>query len=245
MKPSHYHYIKRMWTRYALSQNSGCCLGSILKLLAVPLVLCLIISFSPVLLIIALVVIMILIIDRISYSKNPLQYYKNHYDALNEVQRDKYKTLLDNEIKEVKELAHILNTTTHIEEFVDSFEDIIYTLEILIEHECTGFFSINKPTKDLNRILNNRHLTEIDFIKRTYAYIDSKYSIPSKDMEYIQDFTTRAQEFARTGIYISREEKPVKKHLSDYELELFAKQCNIALEYEDKKECWQSESDEI
>lgn len=242
MKPSHYHYIKRMWTRYLLSRKQGCCLGSILRVFAMLFVLSLILSLSPILVIIVLVVIMILIIDKILYSRNPLQYYKNRYNTLSEQQRDKYKTLLNNEIKEVKELAHILNTTTDIAEFTGSFEDIIYTLEILIEHECTGLFPTNNPTKDLNRILDNRHLTEIDFIKRTYAYIDSEYVIPSEDMECFQKFTTQAQEFAKTGKYIV---KPVKKHLSDYELELFAKQCNTELEYEDKKERWNAESNKL
>lgn len=39
--------------------------------------------------------------------------------------------------------------------------------------------------------------------------------------------------------------KAPKKKLSKYELELFARQCNSYLEYEDKKELWNSESDEI
>lgn len=245
MKPSHYHYIKRMWTRYLLGRKQGCCFGSILKVFAIVVILCLILSLSPILSTIVFIVIIALTIDRISYSRNPLQYYKNRFNALNDEQIEQYKALLSKEVEKTKELAHVLNTTTDIIDFTNSFEDIICTLEVLIEHEFTGFFSFNKPTSDLNRILENKHLSEIDFIKRAYSKEDSGYIVPSEDTEYFQTFTAQARNFAQARKHTTGIQKPIKKHLSNYELELFAKQCNTELEYEDKKERWNSESNKV
>lgn len=251
MRPSHYNYIKRMWTRNIARRKSGCCLGTILRIFALLFVIyiCLIILYfilllNPIFVTFLIICAIVLIIDRILYFKNPLQYYKKRFDVLDEKQKNKYKALLIKELDYVKTLANTLNTTTDIVEFVDAFDDIVCALGLLTDHTCTGWF-LTSPRNDLNRITNNRHLSEIDFIKRAYTRIDSGYIIPSEDMECFLEFTVQAQDFARTGKHVVDKQKPIKKHLSNYELELFAKQCNTALEYEDKKERWNFESDEI
>lgn len=266
MRPSHYNYIKRMWTRNIARRKNGCCLGTILRIFALLFVLyiCLIILYfvlllSPIFVTFLIICAIVLIIDRILYFKNPLQYYKKRFNVLDEKQKNKYKSLLIEELDYVKVLANTLNTTTDIAEFVNAFNDIVCALGILTDHTYTGWV-LTSPRNDLNRIKKNRHLTEIDFIKRAYFQSGSQIEIPKKDMDYIALFSADAinfigknhssckcvKEYEQANIEPRTKNKvPLKKHVSGYELELFAKQCNAYLEYEDKKKLWTSEKDEI
>lgn len=61
----------------------------------------------------------------------------------------------------------------------------------------------------------------------------------------LSDYLKQLGKTDETELSEAKPRKLPKKKLSKYELELFAKQCNSALEYEDKKEKWNSESNKL
>lgn len=141
-----------------------------------------------------------------------LNHYKNNYGSLDAIEKAFYKDALSLMLSIVKTDAMIVNSTSNLEEFIHHWDNVIKTLNILAEHEFTGFFTGNLPTENLNTIIRNKTMTEISFIRRAFTKdLSGGYEFPEEYAKYLSFFTDDAINFINTGI------EPFHNEESEYE----------------------------
>ena len=191
MLPSQYHYIKRMWTRnYPRSRK-----GIISTFLLFPFKLCILIIASMIMIAFYILFYGTLFILKCiwEFIKVLFIFFKDLFVSLYSIVKNNPtdKSTKDNiqcelksienlttiqyELENIKKLATIINTTCDFNEFVHSFNELENKLENLSIFENDNIYVNSTPSKDLDRIINNKSITEKEFIDRHIK----KYGIDS------------------------------------------------------------------
>lgn len=175
MRPSQYHYVKRMWTRNSYKKKRGC-LGAIFHWIFIMMLFgaCLYFIVWAGVFVLAIVGIVI-IVAAIIYLIGKIVAFLIHKFKSNTSEEELFfprlKTLEEEEAEEslnhIKELANIINTTTNEEEFERSLSQIKSELKILSSYEGRVPFKNSTPSEDLKRILDNESLTRKKFKARS------------------------------------------------------------------------------
>ena len=154
-------------------------------------------------------------------ERNSIEYLnkcKLNFNKLNEVEKGFYNEELKIMLDQVKTDAMIVNSTTEVKSFIEHFEHMLKTLRILSIHEYTGYFNGSLPSKNLQTILEEKTLTEIKFVKRSFLKNeDGSYIVNSGDKKYIHYFTERTRQFIQTGIEPKIKREEVKKNIYDFD----------------------------
>ena len=126
---------------------------------------------------------------------------------------------IEETLNHVKSLADIINTTLDREEFVKALEEIKAELKYLSCFERCNIFYNSTPSKDLERLIENEHLTWEKFEKR--------YSEANRAKEKINYFKSK------DSIQLNR---PKYKRQKSFDVEKYAIMCNAYLEHQDEME---------
>lgn len=196
MRPSQYHYIKRMWTRNMYKQK-GCCLTSLLLLPfkiiwlfskpflyiigSVALLVCAVAFASIPLLLLGCVYLMFTLIKWIFKKVSvhtDIKESKHVQEQEDIIAPDNFEDFdASNDIligmesmylDWAKESAEIVNTTYSPLQFWSNLDEVISCLWKLStrEIECPNLFSVS-PSKNLERVRKNLKQTQLDFINRS------------------------------------------------------------------------------
>lgn len=130
---------------------------------------------------------------RIMYKTDPIQYELQYgQDEIVTEKKGFLKRLFRKasaaekakmRLNRANELANIINSTYDIEQFVNSYGELIRNMEFLQSIEDQSFFTGRKPSEDLAEIREKRPLTEKEFIDR-YLYQYGKESLANSKIYF-------------------------------------------------------------
>ena len=136
--------------------------------------------------------------DEDTFKK--LNEYKINYTNLDEIEKGSYNSMLQSLLNRAKLDANTINTTSNLKLFIEKWNDLVYCLNVLSQHEFTGYFKNKLPSDNLYEITRNKTYTEIKFIKRALIRkSDGKYVITSDFIKYSSFFSDPALKFVYTG----------------------------------------------
>lgn len=229
MRPSQYHYIKRMWTRNMYKRKGKGCLGSIIDMLVkfflfiflAGLILSFgIIVFAIIFCLYAGIGVIYLFFKLLQWIFKKIQDSRKHTDTL----KHKHNIEIKNEImdfdtlyvtktlEKINSLAFTINTTKERDIFEQSLRVIKEELMSLQRFEGKVNFVNSTPTNDLNRILENEHLTRKNFEERI----------------------TGCSESSGSPVQEIKEQKT--KKTNSFDLERFMIACNAQMAHDDEME---------
>ncbi len=127
-----------------------------------------------------------------------LSTYKNNFYHLSESDMLLYRKTLSSILDFVNNMARTVNTTTDIKTFVASYNALDKAFSVLEKHEFTGFFSNKPPSKNHQEILEKKHFTELDFLKRAYKIVSNNLLF-GENAKYFYTFTEETIKYIRNG----------------------------------------------
>lgn len=234
MRPSQYHYLKRMWTRNLgrrrKQKRNPKSSRSTTKSFGLIILFAL---FSPIIIPIAILVIPIYFIATWADNDNwtpPNNISENYADIVLKLDKSKH-------------LAEIVNHTSNRQEFETSLSELKGILNELSQYEKYGIFKEQRPSQVLKNILDIEpeqrrlfYLREAEEIRKRNAEDDSVASVSAKVCA--NDHTKSGEQTKLRSSHISEE----KKH-SGFDVDAFARMCNAYLEHQDELEQYKENRD--
>ena len=227
MRPSQYHYIKRIWTRNlgrrGKQKRNPKSSGSTTKSFGLIILFAL---FSPIIIPIAILVIPIYLIATWADNDNrtpPKNIPENYVDIILKLDKSKH-------------LAEIVNHTSNRQEFETSLSELKDILNELSHYEKYGIFKEQQPSQALKNILDIEpeqrrlfYLREAEEVKKHNAEADNIAPVSAKVC--VDDHAKSGEQTKQKNSRISEE----KKH-SGFDVDAFARMCNAYLEHQDELE---------
>lgn len=125
--------------------------------------------------------------------------FKNSFYTMSDEEKLLYIKALQSVLSFVKNMSNTVNTTTDIETFVEAYSSLNKGFEVLEQHEFTGFFKNSPPSNNHREILNSRHHTEMDFLKRAYPKGVSANFLTGINAKYFRTFTPETIEYIKNN----------------------------------------------
>lgn len=232
MKPSQYHYIKRMWTRNTFRHSSsrdfgkgdGCC-WSILSLFFIIALISPVFSFIKEYTHVIIAFIILAIFKMIH----------THTKKLSPQKVIELMDILDN----TQKLANIVNHTSDREEFEGALTELKRELQELSRYESYGIFQIEQPSQALKRIIEIEPEQRRLFLLRE-SEAASNSLLTSKRVQKIDSEPFVSSLNQKRSVIQNKQLEDLDilldedEESSTIDIDAYARMCNAYLEHQDE-----------